>query len=115
MWANGKPDKSDVLPYRALDVLAIIEKKIVNTKDEWIRICKAKELLEMELGDPKRLDPLEDQLKLMKQSWEFLKDTWSKYIDPINDTPFTAYVEKKVKDLLDTASSSMKAASAIVR
>jgi len=41
--------------------MATIGTRISSTKAEWIRICKAKELLEMELGDPKRLDGLEDE------------------------------------------------------
>jgi hypothetical protein len=32
--------------------------KIVKVNEEWQRICKAQELLEMELGDPQRLDTL---------------------------------------------------------
>jgi hypothetical protein len=59
-WKKNKPDKANVLPYRALDLLNIMGKKITQTKEEWIRICKAKELLEMELGNPKRLDILEE-------------------------------------------------------
>ena len=60
------------MPTRALDILASIGTKISTTKAEWVRICKAKELLEMELGDPKRLDSLEEQLNILRQCWQFL-------------------------------------------
>lgn len=32
--------------------------KIQKSNNEWVRICKAKELLDMELGDPNRLSNL---------------------------------------------------------
>ena len=47
-------------------MLTVIGKRITNTKAEWIRICKAKELLDMELGNPKRLDDLEDDMSGLK-------------------------------------------------
>jgi hypothetical protein len=52
-----------------LDLLAIIGKKIRNSIEEWIRICKAKELLDMELGNPKKLDALEEDLEGLKAVW----------------------------------------------
>ena len=70
-WKNDKPE-GNVLPTRALDLLATIGTRITSTKAEWVRICKAKELLEMELGDPKRLDWLEEEFVLNKNSWQFV-------------------------------------------
>ena len=114
-WKNEKPEQSNVLPSRALDILAAIGTKISTTKAEWVRICKAKELLEMELGDPKRLDSLEEQLNILRQCWQFLQKIWSTCVEPVNDTPFSAYVNKKVKDLLDSAAIQMKEAPAVVK
>ena len=61
-WKSSRPAQGNILPKAALDDLAIIGAKINTTKAEWVRICKAKELLDMELGNPRRLDDLEEDL-----------------------------------------------------
>lgn len=61
-WKNEKPVQGNVGPKEALDLLVTIGTRVSSTKAEWVRICKAKELLEMELGDPKRLDGIEEEL-----------------------------------------------------
>ena len=83
-----------------MDDLAIIGAKINTTKAEWVRICKAKELLDMELGNPRRLDDLEEDLQGLKSVWQEVSKVWA-IAEQINETPFSAYVHKKVKDLLD--------------
>lgn len=73
-----------------MDILNIIGSKISKTKADWVRICKAKELLDMELGDPKRLDGLEEDLTGLKSVWSEVGKVWSK-IDAANEMLFTAY------------------------
>jgi hypothetical protein len=97
-WKINRPAQSNVLPSRALDLLSIIGKKITTTKEEWVRICKAKELLEMELGNPRRLDDLEDDLSGLKSVWGELNKVWTTTVEVVNETPFSAYVPKKVKE-----------------
>lgn len=101
-WKVNRPYQGNVLPSRALDLLSIIGKKINTTKTEWVRICKAKELLDMELGNPKRLDELEEDLGGLKQIWQELNKVWAT-VEQVNETPFSAYVSKKVKESLDAA------------
>jgi hypothetical protein len=86
-----------VAPKTALDVLAIIGKKVATAKNEWVRICKAKELLDMELGNPRRLDDLEEDLSGLKNVWQEVNKVWS-IVEAVNETPFSAYVHKKVKE-----------------
>ena len=50
-------------------MLNIMGTRIGTTKTEWQRICKAKELLDMELGNPRKLDELEDDLSGLKEVW----------------------------------------------
>jgi hypothetical protein len=49
--------------------LSIIGKKLATTKNEWVRICKAKELLDMELGNPKKVDDLDEDVAGLKSVW----------------------------------------------
>jgi len=58
-----------VVPNRALDILATIGTRISTSKAEWIRICTAKELLEMEIGNKARLDSLEEDFNNLKEVW----------------------------------------------
>ena len=77
-----------------------------TAKNEWVRICKAKELLDMELGNPRRLDDLEEDLGGLKNVWSEINKVWS-IVDTINETPFSAYQHKKVKEQLDQALEQM--------
>lgn len=107
-WKENRPHQSNYTPKEALDLLAIIGKKITATKQEWVRICKAKELLEMELGRPERLDYLEEDLQGLRAVWTQLNKVSISTIEVINETPFSAFVYKKVKELLDNAIQTMK-------
>lgn len=106
-WKTKRPHQSNVTPSAALNQLAIIGKRISTAKNELVRICKAKDLLVMEPGDPKRLDALEEDLGGLKAVWSELNKVWTTTIEVVNDTPFSAYVHKKIKELLDTAFDSM--------
>jgi hypothetical protein len=96
-WKNHRPFQGNVSPKAALDVLSIIGAKVISTKSEWIRICKAKELLDMELGNPRRLDDLEEDLIGLKSVWQEISKVWA-IVELVNETPFSAYVHKKVKE-----------------
>jgi dynein heavy chain 1 len=99
-WEKNRPRTAEFAPKEALDQLNIIGKKISTSNAEWIRICKAKELLDMELGDASRLQNLVEDLELLKSVWGEIHKVWQT-IDVINDTPLSAYVHKKVKEALD--------------
>lgn len=99
-WEKTTPKNADFTPKEALDLLNIIGKKISTSNDEWVRICKAKELLDMELGDPLRLQSLVEDHGLLKSVWAEIHKVWQN-IDQINETLLSAYVYKKVKEALD--------------
>ena len=61
----------------------------------------------MELGNPRRLDDLEEDLTNLRQVWVELNKVWA-IVDLINETPFSAYVSKKVKEQLDSAIEMMQ-------
>lgn len=54
-WDRSRPRSAEHAPKDALDQLNIVGTKITKANEEWGRICKAQELLDMELGDPLRL------------------------------------------------------------
>lgn len=81
-------------------MLNIIGKKIQTSNAEWVRICKAKELLDMELGDALRLSNLVEDHQLLKSVWGEIHKAWQT-VDAINETPLSAYVHRKVKEALD--------------
>lgn len=99
-WEKNTPKNADYTPKDALDLLNIIGKKMQNTNDEWVRICKAKELLDMELGDPQRLQNLVEDQTLLKSVWGEINKVWTT-IDAINETLLSGYVYRKVKEALD--------------
>ena len=57
-WEKNRPRTSEFSPKEALDQLNIFGKKLTKTNEEWQRVCKAQELLDMELGDADRLSTL---------------------------------------------------------
>ena len=61
-WEHKRPKTAEFTPKEAIDQLNIIGKRIQQVNDDWVRICKAKELLDMELGDPLRLQTLVEDL-----------------------------------------------------
>jgi dynein heavy chain 1 len=107
-WEKTRPRTAEYTPKEALDQLNIVGKKISTSNAEWIRICKAKELLDMELGDPLRLQNLVEDHQLLKGVWGEIHKVWQT-IDVINETTLAAYVHKKVKEALDKILEQMNA------
>jgi len=54
----------------------------------------------MELGDSQRLSGVVEDHTLLKSVWQEVGKVWSQ-VDEINATPLSAYVYKKVKEILD--------------
>lgn len=75
-WEKNTPKNADYLPKDALDKLNILGKKITSANEEWIRICKAKELLEMELSDPLRMSNVVEDHELLKSVWGEINKIW---------------------------------------
>ena len=75
-------------------------------KDDYVRNCKAKELLGMEFSDPNKLDNLEEDIKDLQEVWGSLNIIWSK-IEAHKDTPFIAVIPDKIKRELDDGLNQM--------
>lgn len=58
--ALNKPELASPQIKRALNQLSVLGRLIKQTMEELVRVCKAKELLNMELTDAHYLDALEE-------------------------------------------------------
>jgi hypothetical protein len=68
-WDQKRPRTAEFQPRQALDALNIIGRQIEKTNEDWHRVCKAQELLDLELGDPDRLQNLVEDHQLLKNVW----------------------------------------------
>lgn len=74
MWKTQRPHSGDLLPGQALEILVQIETKLKNVKDNYARVCKAKDLLNLEPGNPNKLEALEEDISGLKEVWTELKN-----------------------------------------
>ena len=76
------------------------EGKIKSLKTEYVRVCRAKELLDMELGNPERFDPFEEEITGLKAVWAELNKVWQ-HIESMRETLWTAVIPKITREILD--------------
>jgi dynein heavy chain 1 len=100
-WNTKKPHKADT-PGEAMNILSNADRMIKSLKDDYVRNCKAKEMLDMEFSDPNKLDNIEDDIKDLKEVWTSLNAVWSK-IERHGETPFAAVIPEKLKVELQEA------------
>jgi dynein heavy chain 1, cytosolic len=82
-----------------LNFLSIMEGKSSKLKNDWKRVCKAKELLDMDISDPDALDDFESAITDNKEVWTALGKIWNEVME-IGETLFTAINPKKIKESL---------------
>ena len=82
-----------------LSYLNLIEQRSNKLKDDWKRVCKAKELLDIDLYELDALDDFEDTIKDYKEVWGGLSQIWAKVME-IGDTLLTATNPMNVKESL---------------
>jgi hypothetical protein len=73
MWKTQRPHSGELLPGQALEILIQIETKLNNVKDNYSKVCKAKDLLNLEPGNPRKLETLEEDIGGLKEVWTELK------------------------------------------
>jgi dynein heavy chain 1 len=82
-----------------LNFLTIMQGKATKLKDDWGRVCKAKELLDMDLPDPEALDGFEETIRDHKDVWAALSKIWAQVME-VGETFFAALNPKKIKESL---------------
>ena len=100
-WNEKNPEKANS-PSEALKILNEANTQLVNVKDDYIRNCKAKELLDMDIGDPNRLNPIEEQIASLREVWNALNNIFSR-VESYKDTPFVAVNPEKTKKEIEEA------------
>ena len=71
---------------------------LVNVKDDYIRNCKCKELLDLDIRDPNRLNPIEEQISSLREVWKALNNILS-----YKDNLFIAVNPEKTKKEIEEA------------
>ena len=105
--ASERPEVASSQIKKALNFMTILGGKITKGQGELQRICKAKDLLEMEPGDPHALDTLKEDHQNLNEVWHRIGEVWST-MDKVDRTPFNAYIFKDVKDALDPEMNEMR-------
>ena len=71
---------------------------LVNVKDDYIRNCQCKELLDLDIRDPNRLNPIEEQISSLREVWKALNNILS-----YKDNLFIAVNPEKTKKEIEEA------------
>lgn len=104
-WNNKKPIKSDNA-VEALNIITQAEGMLKRVKDEYVRNCKAKEMLNLDFSDPNRLDTIEEDINDLKEVWQALNKVWTR-VDKYRETPFIAIIPEKVRLELTEAGNEL--------
>jgi dynein heavy chain 1 len=100
-WSEKNPEKADT-PSEALKIISEANNQLLNVKDDYIRNCKAKELLNMDLTDQNRLNPIEENIANFREVWSALNNIYSK-VEVNKDTLFVAVNPDKIKKDIEEA------------
>ena len=100
---TGIPNIQEILSY-----LNLMVQRSNKLEDDWKRVCKAKELLDIDLYELDALDDFEETIKDYKEVWGGLSQIWAKVME-IGETLFTAMNPKKVKELIRGISEEFQA------
>ena len=104
-WSQNKPETADN-PVAALNILKKTTEKINAIKDAYSKNCQASELLELEFGDPNKLDNMTQEVEDFRKVWTSLNNIYS-IIDSKKETAFLAINPDKIKKDLDEALNKM--------
>lgn len=93
-------------PKGMINFLTSMQKIIQKLKEQWVGVCQAKELLDMDLSDPTRLDDTEEDIGNLKEVWVELSKVWAQ-VEALKETLFTAVQPKKIKEALEGCVQSL--------
>ena len=100
-WNEKNPEKART-PSEALKIISEANNQLLNVKDDYERNCKAKELLNMDITDKNRLNPIEENITNFRDVWSVLNNIFSK-VEVHKDTLFVAVNPEKIKKDIEEA------------
>ena len=113
-WKENRPQSASLSPAEAspqiknaTEQLILMGTEIEQTIKKLDHVCKAKELLNLELSDANCLDNLQEDHRNLLDVWQAIAVIW-RDIDKIDKTPFQLHVQKAVKETLDQRSQDMR-------
>jgi hypothetical protein len=107
MEAVAIPSRATSQIKEAIKMLQARGEEIKKSVMDLQRVCKAKELLNMELGNPEQLDIILEDHNNLLEVWSEVGRVWQN-IEKVDATPFPYYVKAKVKEVLDAAQNEMR-------
>nr|CAG8506850.1 6173_t:CDS:10 [Entrophospora candida] len=99
-WDKNKPIQGDIKPDMAINTLKVYSVRIKNLKEEYDRVCRAKEALDMALSTDSKLDTILEELEDLKSVWEALADIWQK-LGVLKEKPWATTSPRKIRQDLD--------------
>lgn len=83
-----------------MNSISVFEGRVHRLKDEYDRLCRAKEALDLEHTSDDRLDPVIEEIRDLKAVWTALSGIWSQ-IAELRDTPWSSVTPRKLRQSLE--------------
>jgi dynein heavy chain 1 len=107
-WTANKPLKGSLQPRAALETLRLFETRVQRLDEQYTRITRAKEALELDAGvSTGNLPDIATELSGIRDVWTALS-TVSDELDELKETPWSAVVATKIRKKLEELLSQMK-------
>eukprot|EP00124_Ichthyophonus_hoferi_P005428 Ihof_evm1s783 gene=Ihof_evmTU1s783 len=107
-WENEKPIQGNLEPSMVANILTIFEGKFNRASEEYERLARAKEALDLDLSGENKLTPSISEFNGLKAVWAELNKIWTQLTE-IKEMPWVSVVVRKIRQLLDGLLEQMKA------
>lgn len=106
-WDHDKPIQGALSADAAMNAITAFEKRIGLLKDEYDRLCRAKEALDLEHTRDDRLDPVIEEIRDLKAVWTALSGIWAQ-IAELRETPWSSVTPRKLRQSLESLLGSTR-------
>src|SRR5258708_4574467 len=106
-WIKTRPLQGNKRAHTAMNTINVFEGKLNRVQEEYDRLCRAKEALDLELIRHTRLEPVFEELKDLKAVWTALSGIWSQ-ITELRENSWATVQPRKLRQQIDGLLSSTK-------
>lgn len=99
-WDREKPIQGSLSADVAMNSINVFEGRIGRLKDEYDRLCHAKEALNLEHVRDDRLDPVIEEIRDLKSVWTALSGIWAQ-IAELRESPWSSITPRKLRQSLE--------------